>query len=185
MRPQPRAPGCGGQSPVWPPEQHGPFLSPARFAVCSVGALPSVGASAWGTVSLRSMGKVWWPRRMPASLSCSRRPTLRCAGSGWDRGALPPAQACLQPPPPLPPGPHQDHASCHLPPAHGPGAARVPVTGHPPHHCALAPPALELHPRRLLGWPGPQRSLGSILFSDVKKLKAYQMGEVSDQGMWG
>ena len=57
----------------------------------------------------------------------------RGRGQGGGRVLLP-AQARPQPPASAlaPPGPHQNDAGRHLPPAHRPGAARVPVTGHQP-----------------------------------------------------
>ncbi|XP_021560875.1 amyloid-beta A4 precursor protein-binding family A member 3-like isoform X1 [Neomonachus schauinslandi] len=66
-----------------------------------------------------------------------------------------------------PPGPHQNDAGRHLPPAHRPGAARVPVTSHQRPPPSL--PLLCLSPSSP-GNPsaGPPGLLGAVLFSDVK-----------------
>ena len=138
-----QGPGKGvGRPQPWPPEQHGPSSPPRSAASFGVASL-SVGASASGTASLKSMGTVWWPHPTLASSSCSQRPTLRWAGScgrsqlwAWSSGRSPTPASASAPPP----GPHQDHARRHLPPAHRPGAAGVPVIDYlHPHHCALAP----------------------------------------------
>ncbi|XP_031292795.2 amyloid-beta A4 precursor protein-binding family A member 3 isoform X2 [Camelus dromedarius] len=114
VSPKPRDQVGAGGPDCGPPELCGPSCSP-RSAVSSEAVSPSVGVSVWGTASLRSTGRVWWPRRTPASLSFSPRPTLRSTS----RPCQPLPTACSQArsspctcdPPPTPPplclSPHQ------------------------------------------------------------------------------
>ncbi|XP_024595888.1 amyloid-beta A4 precursor protein-binding family A member 3 isoform X1 [Neophocaena asiaeorientalis asiaeorientalis] len=146
VSPQPADPVGGGRPQAWPPGQRGPSC-PRRSAASSGVALPSAGASAWGTASLRSTGRVWWPRPTPASLSCSRRPTLRSTS----RRCLLPPTACSQA--------RSSRCTCDRPPS--------------PHHCALAPASPgtpSADPPRLAR--APKVSWFYIIFL-CKKLKAY------------
>lgn len=132
----------GAGSPKPGPLTSAASSCPVRSAVSCVVASLSVGAFVWDTESSRSTGTVWWPHHMPVSLSCSPRPTPRCVGGTG--GALPPAQAHHKPLPPLP-SPRSTSRPCQPPPIACSQARSSLYTYDqpPPHHCALAPLALE------------------------------------------